>query len=153
MYNLKYILYTVVGFVFLISGCSLVNSNNDKGIEITINSSVLAENDTILVELKNKSSEDILIYGDTINSQIQKKNSTGDWVRLRSWREGQTGGAFMNYYTNLDSKETYQYQITSELISNYTDEIEGEYRSIFELVYNQDYDNRKIVVSKNFIVE
>lgn len=152
MYNLKYTLYTIVGFVFLVSGCNLANSNDDEAIEITISSSVLAENDTILVELKNNSSEDILIYGDTMTSQIQKKNSKRDWVRLTRWIEGESG-AFMNYYTNLDSKETYQYQISPEVISNYTDELEGEYRGIFELVYNQDYDNQKIIVSEKFIVE
>lgn len=149
MYNLK---YTLLGLIFLIGGCNLANSNDDKGIEINLSSSVLAEKDTILVELKNNSSEDILIYGDTMTSQIQKKNSNGDWIRLTRWVDGESQ-AFMNYYTNLDSKETYQYKITSELISNYTDEIEGEYRSIFELVFNQDYDNSEIIVSNNFVVK
>ncbi len=144
MKNRKYYFFSTMFLFIFLNGCNLVDSN-ENNIEIILSSFILTENDSITVKVKNNSSELVLIYENNRNSRLQKKENDENWVRLVSQVV-----AFTDSYRHLEPGQTYTCWITQDYISGYTESIKGTYRVIFELVFNEDYQNQKLVISDEF---
>ena len=115
--------YFVCAMLFrtiFLSGCNLVDSDNNDFVEIQLSSSILTKNDPIIVTIKNNSSERVLIHEDNSSSPLQKKDSDGNWVRLVSYGRNDTDS-----YTLLEPYKPYTIVITQDYLSGYTKNIRG----------------------------
>ena len=151
MKNRKSYVFSAIILIFFLTRCDLVDSNESSEnelFEIRLSSFNLTENDSITVNLKNNSTELVLIYEKNINSRLKKKNNDGNWERLV-----RQVVAFSDWYTHLESSEIYTCYISRSYVSGYTENIEGTYRVIFDLVFNEEYNNKESVISDEFEIK
>jgi hypothetical protein len=156
-------------FSFLNAGCGIFSSDDSAKIKIELDSQILTAQDTITALIINHSSEEILIYGETLHSNVQRQSDSGNWYRLFSWtvKEGEPI-PWSDWYTHLHSKDEYETIISYQLIESLIEitnnsvgagssrelfSVDGEYRLIFELVFNEDYENQQKIYSKSFTVK
>jgi len=137
--------------IILVYSCSLSNLDENDEVEINLSTFNLEQNDTLIIELKNKSSKQILIYWNSLNSPIQKKDSLNNWKSISFFKyEEDSLYTFVDYYSHLNPGEPYYYNITQEMIYAYVEDIRGTYRVVFSLIINEDYQNRKSLISDEF---
>jgi len=148
---------TVLTFCMALVGCGLFDSEDKRNVKIQLDGSILSPNNQIVAEMTNQSSETVLVFQNTNDSQIQRKNSNGVWVVLQTKPviEGEPMN-YMDWYANLESGKTLGLTITSDLIANLAEinsnPVSGEYRVIYAVVFNQEYENTRQIVSKSFRV-
>ena len=160
------IMVTII--TFTIAGCGLVNSDDKIKVDIVLDSQTLTDQGSITASLINRSSEDILVYEQTLSSSVQRLNDSGIWFRLFSWPviEGEPY-PFTDWYSYLNANDVYETKISYELIEYLIDTtnnsmgagtsreiftVNGEYRLIFELVFDEDYENKQRFYSERFTV-
>jgi hypothetical protein len=154
---------------YLNASCGILSSDDSAKIKIELDSQLLTAQDTLTAQIINHSSEDILIYGETLHSNVQRLNDSGNWYRLFSWtvKDGEPI-PWSDWYTHLHSKDVYETSISYQLVESLIEKtnnsvgagssrelfsVDGEYRLIFELVFNEDYENQQKIYSKSFTVK
>lgn len=139
-------------------GCGLLSSEDKRTIEIELDSQILGEQNTITARVHNHTSDVIKIFQNNLHSQLQRKNSNDGWVRLfsRPIKEGE-GIPYSDWYINLKPDEYIEFELNTDLITGLSEinshTVSGEYRFIFEIVLNYDYQNIKEFFSRSFLVE
>jgi len=156
-------------FSFLIAGCGIFNSDDRVSIKIELDSQILTAQESLTAHIINLSSEEILVYGETVHSNVQRQNDSGRWVRLFSWpvTEGEPI-TVSDWFYSLHPYDVHETTISYQLIENLIEttnksvsagssrenfSVNGKYRLIFELVFNEEYENQQKFYSKTFTVK
>lgn len=157
---------TIVALL-LIAGCGLVSSSDENIIEIELESQSLTDQNPVVAKIINLSSGEVLVYGETLRTNVQRRDDSGSWVRLIAWPvvEGEPI-PFSDWFTVLSAGSEYEASFSYEQIENLieirnsnagesveTISVTGEYRLIFELVFEEDYENMEAFYSQSFMVE
>jgi hypothetical protein len=155
--------------LFLVAGCGIFNPDDRVNIKIELDSQILSDQGSITARILNPSSERILVYGETLHSNVQRLNDSGIWVRLVT-QPVIVGKpiAWMDWYEHLPPGEVHTKEVSYQSLVNLIDStngsgdgessrepftIQGEYRFIFELVFNEENDKKNKFYSKSFTVK
>ncbi len=152
--------------LFLIAGCGIFNSSETNTIKIELDSQELTDQKSVTARVINSTSDELLIYQETLLTNVERRNESGNWVRLLSQVVVQNESIpWTNWYINLQPESVYEYEIRYDLIENLIDirnnaigdsgdmiAVEGEYRLIYELIFDEDYENMRTFYSDSFTV-
>lgn len=156
-------------FAIAVSSCGLTNSRDIDDVFIELNSLILTEEEPLSVTIFNLSAEEILIHKESVNSSIQRMTESGNWMRLFSTKlilgEPMT---VIDYFITVFPNDAYKREIKFHHIEELIDitnnsegagdsreifSVDGEYRFVFELVFNNEYENKHRFYSDSFVIE
>ncbi len=152
-----------------VSSCGLTNSRDIDDVFLELDAFVLTEEEPLNVTIFNLTAEEVFIYKESVNSSIQRMTESGNWMRLYSTKlilgEPMT---VIEYFTPVFPNDAYKREIKLHHIEELIDitnnsagagesreifSIVGEYRFVFELVFNEEYENKQRFYSDSFVIE
>lgn len=144
----------------IISNCSILDSDYEYKVSLILESTSIAEGDSITAFVINNNTHPVTIYKNTHQTQLQKRADDGKWYRF-----GCFSSTYSDWYNTVDSKSTRDYSISYNEIQKYHDKastcvesspfgnnVQGKYRFIFDIA-DEDFQNRKEYVSDVFEVK
>lgn len=140
-----------------LSACGMLSSEDKKLIEIKIDSEILTENNAITSKIINHTDDVILIFQDTMRSQLQRESTDGEWRRLyfRQIDDGE-GIPYSDWYISLEPGDHYEFVLRIDLINALLEDssqsVTGEYRFFYEL-YNTEHQFKRNLYSRSFSVD
>lgn len=152
-----------------VSSCELTNSKDIDDVFLELDAFVLTEEEPLNVTIFNLTAEEVLIYKESVNSSIQRMTESGNWMRLYSTKLilGEPM-AVIDFFTPIFPNDAYKREIKLHHIEELIDitnnsagagesreifSLDGEYRFIFELVFNEEYENKQRFYSDSFVIE
>ncbi|MCH8556657.1 MAG: hypothetical protein LAT84_02490 [Balneolia bacterium] len=155
--------------LLLISGCGIFNSGDKSPVDIELDLQTLSGEQIITARVVNNTSDVISVYGDIVQTNVQRRSDTGDWHGLASqYIPLNEPINWTDWYTDVDPDDAYEKKITYQQITDFVEiankrrgpgtdfdliTTEGEYRFFFELYFDHDFVNGERFYSKSFVVE
>ncbi len=132
-----------VSILLLVAGCRIFNSGDKVNITIEHDSQLLTDQGSIKAQIVDPTSEKILIYGETLHSNLERLHDSGNWVRLVTQLTIPCEVHIANIsYQSIVNLIDATYGNAGGISQPFT--AEGEHRFVFELVFNNESKLEKL---------